>query len=245
MFAVRNAPRNEPELKHPIRIVVADDHVALRESLASFLDSQPDIDVVAQASTGPEAAEKSKALLPDVLLIDITMPGCSGIRVIEALSHEHPSIRCVALTMHEDHQFLQSVLAAGGFGYVTKRAASSELLNALREVARGRSYIQVSMSDQEAQKLAEPPPDRVTLEGNLSAREKQVLSLVAHGYTSKEIAQKLSLSPASVDTYRVRIFEKLGTRQRADLVQYALRTGLLGNCGPEEPLPGGHSGPSA
>ncbi len=212
----------------PIRIVIADDHAVLREALASYVDAQADMNIVGQAGSGAEARERAQELKPDVLVVDISMPGENGIQTIEKLSAECPEVRCLVLTMHEDHQFLRSALAAGGAGYLTKRAASGELLSAIRQVAQGRSYINIKLEQVGLAEVVqrESPPSESN-QVPLSPREREVLSMVAQGYTSKEVARQLGISSASVDTYRLRITEKLQANHRADLVRYALRNGLL------------------
>ncbi len=216
-----------------IRIVIADDHVAVREALATFIDSQRDMTVVAQASTGREAVEKTGETGPDVVIIDITMPEGNGIEAIEKIRELYPEVRTLVLTMHEDPTFLRSALAAGGSGYVTKRAAGDELLKAVREVAGGRSYINVSLTDSDITDLLSnpPPPAEETERDPLSEREREVLTLLAYGHTGKEIAAKLGITQTSVDTYRGRISDKLGIKHRAGLVRYALEKGLIGKDG--------------
>lgn len=208
------------------RIVIADDHNVLREGLAVLLDSQTDLSVVGQASDGYEAISKTRELRPDVLIIDISMPNCGGIEALQVIKRECPNVRCLVLTMHDDQAFLQAVLDAGGRGYVTKDAVQQELIIAVRQVARGRQYISVSID--EGDKTQADHRKRMTLNAKgLSARERQVLSSVARGYTNKQIAEQLGVSKASVEQYRLRLSRKLGAKSRVDLVDYALQAGLL------------------
>ena len=207
-------------------IVIADDHNVLREGLAVLLDSQTDLSVVGQASDGYEAISKTRKLLPDVLIIDLSMPNCGGIEALQVIKRECPSVRCLVLTMHDDQAFLQAVLDAGGLGYVTKEAVKQELIIAVRQVARGRQYISVG-TDEGDETQADYRKQMALKAKGLSARERQVLSSVARGYTNKQIAEQLGVSKASVEQYRLRLSRKLGAKSRVDLVDYALQAGLL------------------
>jgi DNA-binding NarL/FixJ family response regulator len=221
-------------MKEPIRVVLADDHVALREALARHIDAEPDISVVAETGNGFEAIEKVRELDPDILLIDLSMPQCEGVSAIKTLREECPKVRALVLTMHESHAFLTAALAAGAAGYITKRAASSELIQAIREVKKGRSYINVDLAEANLQRVvaANLRPTQEDAPVRLSERERDVLVMVAHGFTSREIAQRMKITRASVDTYRQRVSEKLKLKNRADLVSYAVSAGLLGNSNP-------------
>ncbi len=211
-----------------LQILIADDHAVLRETLALLIAGEKDMEVVGQASDGKDAVAKAQELRPDVLIIDITMPNCGGIQALRKIGKECPEIRSLVLTMHDDQTFLRSVLRAGGHGYVTKKTVSKELLNAIRIVASGRQYINVSLAKGQmtTEKHKEGQAKCRTLD-ELSDRERQVLVSVARGYTSKEIATELGISSASVDSYRLRVSRKLSAKSRADLVDYALQAGLL------------------
>ena len=211
-----------------LRILVVDDHAFLREALAVLIDDENDMEVVGQASDGNEAVARARELSPDVLIIDITMPNCGGIQALKKIGKECPEIRSLVLTMHDDQTFLRSVLRAGGHGYVTKKTVSKELLNAIRVVASGRQYINVSLAKGQmtSEKHKGGQAECRALD-ELSDRERQVLVSVARGYTSKEIATELGISSASVDSYRLRVSRKLDAKSRADLVDYALQAGLL------------------
>ena len=211
-----------------VRIHIADDHAFLREVMAKLIASEDDMEVVGEAADGKEAAEQAVKLRPDLVIVDITMPNTGGIQALKTIGRECPGVRSLVLTMHDDQTFLRSALRAGANGYVTKKTVSKELLNAIRTVASGRQYINVSlassamMTDSQADRFSED----ATLE-DLSERERQVLLSVARGYTSKEIATELGISSASVDSYRLRLLRKLGAKSRADLVDFALEVGLL------------------
>jgi len=211
-----------------IRVLLADDHAVLRAGLRLLINAQPDMAVVGEAASTHEALDKSRALDPDVLTLDLTMPGGNSIKLIERLRQECPRIRVLVLTMHDDPAYLRAVLAAGGAGYVVKTAADVDLLTAVRAVAGGRMFVDVSLT--EGTEHVDPRgeiaagPRGLT---SLSGREREVLALLAKGHTNQEIARKLFLSVKTVETYRARITGKLGLRTRADVVRYALEVGLL------------------
>lgn len=217
-----------------VRILLADDHAILRAGLRMLINSQQDMEVVAEASSGREAVERALDAHPDVAIVDITMPEGGGVWVTEQLAEQLPDVRVLALTMHDDQAYLKAVLTAGASGFVVKRAADTELLAAIRSVGRGRLYIDGSMGDRVLQELLNP--NRPAVAGDevsdvepdeLSARERQVLTLLAHGYTNRQAAEHLGLSMRSIETYRSRVSEKLGFESRVDLVRYAIETGLL------------------
>jgi len=220
------------ESQEIIRIMIADDHAILRAGLRSLLSAQDDMTVVAEAIDGEEAVEKAEACKPDVLLLDITMPKKSGIEALQEIRKLSPATRVLVLTMHDDHAYLRSVLAAGGSGYLVKRAADTELLMAIRAIQQGRSYIDVGLEENQLQTVlvdeqkARSEAAAKSLE-SLSDRERQVLELVALGFTHKEVGESLSLSVKTVETYRSRLSEKLGLRSRAELGRFALELGLL------------------
>lgn len=215
-----------------IRVLIADDHAVLRSGLRMLINTQPDMEVVGEAADGQEAVQKSLEEKPDIVLMDITMPGSSGIKAIEELRLESPRTRVLILTMHDDVAYLRSALAAGGSGYVVKKAADTELLSAIRAVHRGHTFVDLTSGGgsleealQEEGKGDQVPPGKS--KGLLSQREREVLALVAIGYTHQQIAERLSLSVKTVETYRARLTEKLYLRTRADLVRYAIELGLL------------------
>jgi two-component system, NarL family, response regulator NreC len=216
--------------ENKIRIVLADDHVVLRAGLRALLNSEPDMLVVGEAGDGSEALEQVEQQQPDVLVLDLMMPNVKGIDIIENLTARFPTTRVLILTMHADTQYIRHVLKVGGAGYVLKSSADTELITAIREIAGGRSYLtpeatEILLADYRGQDTAEEPqPPELDL---LSEREREVLVMAALGYSSREIGELLSISPKSVGTYRQRLMEKLNLESRAELVQYALRNGLL------------------
>ncbi len=213
-----------------IRIVLADDHAVLRAGLRVLLNAEPDIDVVGEAGDGEEALRAIAQLQPDIIVLDLMMPNVKGLDIIEQISKSYPHTRVLVLTMHADTQYIRHVVKAGGAGYVLKSSADTELIKAIRVVASGSSYLtpeatQVLISDY--REKDEPAPKPVTGLDLLSEREHEVLVMTALGYSSREIGELLFISPKSVDTYRQRLMEKLQLENRAELVQYALKNGLL------------------
>jgi two-component system, NarL family, response regulator NreC len=209
-----------------IRILVADDHAVLRSGLRLLINGQPDMMVVAEAADGREALARARETKPDVALLDLAMPGTDAMKTIAQLVHLRPALRVVVLTMHDDPAYVDSALAAGARGFVVKRAADLELLAAIRAAAGGRLYVDATARNgTHAPRRGpgrEPPAG-----GQLSPRERQVLRLLGEGFTHREIAARLGVGEKSVETYRARLAQKLRLHRRADLVRYALQTGLL------------------
>ncbi len=212
------------------RILLADDHAILRAGLKLLLDAQPDMEVVGEAATGARALALAEELHPDLVLLDVTMPGLSGLDVLRALKESAPQSRVLMLTMHDDESYLREALALGAAGYVVKKAVDSELLNAIRAVMRGETYVHSAMVN----KLLKTEPSGSVAAGDtadpwqtLSKREADVLRLVALGYTNSEIADRLAISVKTIETYRARGMEKLGLTTRAELVRDALARGML------------------
>lgn len=212
-----------------IRVMLADDHAVLRAGLRMLIGAQPDMTVVAEAADADDAVQKAVDRSPDVVLLDLTMPG-SGLKAIERLRRRCPAARVLVLTMHAVPAYLRSALAAGAAGYVVKSAADSELLSAIRGVHRGQTVLDPTLAARVVQATIvrwSAGPASV-----LSSREREVLDLVARGYTNQQIADQLGLSVKTIETYRSRLVEKLGLRSRADLVRYAVDNGFFGG-GPD------------
>jgi two-component system, NarL family, response regulator NreC len=205
-----------------IRLLLADDHAILRAGLRMLLDAQPDMLVVGEAADGEEAVRRALVTRPDVAVVDLTMPGLSGVETLQRLRRELPSARLLVLTMHEDPGYARMAQAAGASGHVIKDADSSELLSAIRAVHRGRTFVQVGAG------TGDDPPDPAALPvmPTLSPRELQVLRLLARGHTNREVAGLLSLSVKTIETHRSRLGDKLGARTRAELVRIAAQLGL-------------------
>jgi len=205
-----------------IRLLLADDHAILRAGLRMLLDAQPDMLVVGEAADGEEAVRRALVTRPDVAVVDLTMPGLSGVETLQRLRRELPSARLLVLTMHEDPGYARMAQAAGASGHVIKDADSSELLSAIRAVHRGRTFVQVGAG------TGDDPSDPAALPAmpTLSPRELQVLRLLARGHMNREVAGLLSLSVKTIETHRSRLGDKLGARTRAELVRIAAQLGL-------------------
>ena len=219
---------------YKIRVLIVDDHAIVRAGLRLLISGQEDMIVIGEAGSTQDGIDAAERLSPDVALIDLSLPGEGGIEAIRRLRRSRPRVRTVALTMHDDPAYLRSVLSAGGSGYVVKRAADSELLAAIRAVREGKQFISPMISEAEAQEALTDPEAAEAVEAaeaalaRLSARERQVLVLLAHGHTHSEMAEQLGISVKTVETHRARLSEKLGLKSRSDLVRLALDAGLLG-----------------
>lgn len=211
-----------------IRIVLADDHAILRSGLKALLNMEPDLEVVGEASNGREAVQLAKQLNPDVIVMDISMPEMDGLQAAEEIHQLGLPCRIVILTVHADEDYLFQTLRMGASGYVLKSSADTELIDAIRTAHRGEVFLYPSA----VKKLLGEYLRGESAEGRkerdvLTSREREVLKLTAEGYTNNEIAEKLVISPKTVDTYRQRIMEKLNLHRRSELVRYALQKGLL------------------
>jgi two-component system response regulator NreC len=215
-----------------IRVLIADDHTLLRAGIASLLKVHADIEVVGEAANVTEIVEKVSLLDPDVVLLDLSMPGGGGLAAVAEARKIGRQARFLAVTMHDEPSHLLSALAAGVSGYLLKTTNLAELGSAIRAVARGRTYVAAALRDpglwealstRARHRAAQAAPQA----SPLSPRERQVLQLLALGHTYRDMASRLHLSEKSVETYRTRLAEKLGIRSRAALVRYALDTGML------------------
>jgi two-component system response regulator NreC len=210
-----------------IRVLLADDHAVLRAGLRALLNAEPDLEVVGEAGDGIDVLEAAARINPDVIVMDIQMPRMSGLEATKALRERGSDVKVLILTMHAESQYLLPLLEAGGSGYVLKSAADTELIEAIRTVQRGGVFLYPAAT----KLLVDGYLDRSGRDGDpyngLTEREREVLKLVAEGYSGTEIAEKLVISPKTVDTYRERIMQKLGVRHRYELVRYALRKGML------------------
>lgn len=211
-----------------IRVLIADDHAILRSGLRMLIDAQTDMTVVAEAQDGNEAIQAAQKTSPDIVILDVTMPERGGLHAIRDILVHNPEARILLLTMHEELAYLRTALAAGASGYVLKKSVDADLLSAIRAVHKGRTYVDSELASELLQH-ALPVRSRsgAKLTDVLSEREVQVLKLVAEGFSSREIAQQIFVSVKTVETYRGRFAEKLGLSSRADIVRYALETGLL------------------
>jgi DNA-binding NarL/FixJ family response regulator len=220
------APRGRPDV---IRVILADDHLVVRAGLKALLGATKDITVVGEATNGREALALVERLKPDVAVLDLDMPQMDGLAATKQLVAEHSPTRVLILTMHTEDEYLVTLLEAGAAGYLVKNAADRELADAVRAVASGDTYVQPSAARALARQVtrhADRSDERQQYQG-LSERERDVLVLVAGGYSASEIGEKLFISPKTVETYKQRISEKLGLAHRSDYVQLCLRLGLL------------------
>lgn len=212
-----------------IRVLLADDHEVLRSGLALVVNQLDEFRIVGEASTGLGAITLAEELTPDLILLDLNMPGLSGLEALPILKQKSPLSKILILTMHDDTAYLRQSIKLGASGYILKKAARTELLYAMRSVMQGEIYIHSSMTkDLLTDFLPDQNLDQDQVSwDSLSSREKQVLKLVALGHTSSEIADQLNLSSKTINTYRYRGMEKLGLKTRATLVRFALQRGFL------------------
>ena len=211
-----------------IRILLVDDHAVLRAGLRALLDAEPELEVVGEAGTGEEGVAMAQRLKPDIVVMDLSMPGIGGLEATRRIAAMDQDTRVLVLTMHGEEEHLLPVLDAGGSGYVNKRSADEELIEAIRTVARGDVFLYPNAAKlllQGFRGKSERPQDGPLQK--LTDRELEVLSQTAEGFSSAEIGKKLFISPKTVDTYRSRIMEKLGLHHRSELVRFALQQGLL------------------
>ena len=219
-----------------IRLMLVDDHQVIRTGLKSFLQTQPDLEVVAEASNGQEAITLALETRPDIIIMDISMPEMDGLEATRQLKEKWPQVTVLALTVHEDKFYFMKMLEAGASGYLTKQAASDELVQAIHTVANGHIYLQPALARwllEDYQHLIESPSPEKPEEGGtvglkaLSARERGVLEMVAQGLSNYEIGEKLNLSHKTIARHRERIMNKLNMHSRTELVKFAIRTGLI------------------
>ena len=211
-----------------IRILLADDHLVLRSGLRALLNMEPDFEVVGEASNGREALELAQTLRPDIIVMDISMPEMDGLQAAEEIQRLDLPCRLVMLTVHAGEEYLFQTLRLGASGYVLKSSADTELIDAIRTANRGDVFLYPSAVRKLLGEYLKGGNEQDRQEYDvLTSREKEVLKLTAEGFTNHEIADKLVISPKTVDTYRQRIMEKLNLHHRSELVRYALRRGLL------------------
>ena len=208
-----------------IRLVVADDHTIVREGLKQLLGAAADFEVVAEAANGHEALAHVRALDFDVLLLDMSMPGKSGIDLIRQVHAEKPKLKMLVLSMHEEHQYAVRAIRAGASGYLTKESASKQLVEAIRKVASGGAFISAEVAQQLA--LGAMPGATGPLHGKLSDREYQVFLLIARGKSISDIAEGMSLSVKTVSTHKANILQKMSLATTGDLIRYALAHRLV------------------
>jgi two-component system, NarL family, response regulator NreC len=219
-----------PAHTNKIRVMIADDHAILRAGLRMLVNVQADMEVVSEAPDGEKALQTARETKPDVVLLDLTMPRVGGMKALQEMARDCRETRVLVLTMHDDPAYLRSALAAGASGYLLKRAVDAELIAAIRAVHRGGIFVDprlanVLVQDALAKGSTKAGPTQPV--NILSQRELQVLTLVARGYTSAEIAKQIFVGVKTIETYRSRFAEKLGLRTRRDVIRFAVQMGLL------------------
>jgi DNA-binding NarL/FixJ family response regulator len=207
-----------------IGVLIADDHGLVRSGLRMLLERQSDIRVVAEAEDGVEALEVAQAQHPDVAVLDVSMPRMTGIQAAREIGAYSPDTRVLLLSMHDDERYFLEGLEAGAFGYVLKRAADADLIEAVRTVASGRRFFSEPSQQDLVREWTEGRGER---DEPLTPRELEVVKLIAEAHTNKQIAQTLKLSEKTVESHRANVFAKLGIRDRVELVRYAIRRGLI------------------
>ena len=208
-----------------IRILIADYHAVVAEGLKHLVEAQSDFEVVATVGDGREAVRTAKETAPDVVLMDLSMPELNGADATRAIIDERPECRVIVLSMYAEREYVRRALKAGATGYVVKRSAAKELVDAIRAVHAGQRYLSPRVADVVIDDYA--ADGKADLLEKLSTREREVLQLLAEGRTGSEIAQRLTLSQKTVETYRARLVEKLGIRDVAGLVKFAIQRGLV------------------
>lgn len=212
-----------------IRLLMVDDHEIVRAGLRMLLQTQPDIEIVAEASNGREAVARARELQPDVVLMDISLPDLDGFEATQQIKRALPQTAVLALTMHESDEYFFRMLQAGASGYVPKKAAPTDLVSAIRTVYEGGVFLYPSLAKSLVQDYlgrVRETDDRAALDG-LTEREQEVLKLIADGLTNQEIAERLTISVKTVERHRANIMSKLNLHSRTELVKYAIRKGLI------------------
>ena len=212
-----------------VRILIADDHTIFRSGLKLLLGSEADFVVVGEAKDGNQAIRLTDDLKPDVVIMDIGMPGLNGLEATKTIKDQHPETNVLVLTMHRSEEYFFQMLEAGASGYIIKGAETAELLNAIRSVARGDVFLYPSMARRLVQEYLDQGEQLATDENPLSPREQQILQLIVDGYSSKEIAEQLVISPSTVHTHQNNIMTKLNLNSRHELIRYARKQGLISN----------------
>lgn len=211
-----------------LRVIIADDHKIIREGLKRVINAEPDMEVVGEADDGQDAWQKAIELQPDVVIMDVSMPKLDGIKATERLKRERPHVKVIALSAYDNNGYINRLFQAGASGYLLKLAAAEELINALRIVAAGASYLDKTLTSKILEGYIRQKPLNIgAKQYTLTEREEEVLRLVAQGFINKEIAAKLNLSVKTVESHKSNFMQKLGLHSRAEIVRYALDQGWL------------------
>lgn len=208
-----------------IRVLIADDHALVREGIRRILESAEDMEVVGEAADGLEATKKVQQIAPEVVLMNIAMPGLGGLEATTEIHKTSPESKVLILTQYDNKEYLRRFFKAGASGYILKKAAGTDLLSAIRAVHRGGTFLDPSLANLVVEDYLKQPEEAEY--EKLSDREKEVLKLIAEGYTSKQIADLLTISVKTVMAHRTNIMEKLGIRNRSELIRYAISKGLI------------------
>lgn len=211
-----------------IRILLADDHTILRDGIRNLLDEEPDMEVVGEAEDGREAVQLAQQLKPDVVIMDIAMPLLNGVEATRQIKRDHPQCQVLVLTMHDDEEYIRQVLEAGALGYVLKYAAAGELFGAIRAVHRGEAVLSPAITRlviEDFLRWANVQPQYTP--NSLTPREREVLQLVAEGYTNREISGILSVSIKTVQAHRTNLMQKLNLHDRGELIKYAIQKKII------------------
>ena len=216
-------------MQEPTRILLAEDHNTVREGIKMLVNEQPDMKVIGEAADGREAIAETRRLEPDLLVMDISMPEMNGLKATEKLRQEFPDLKILTLTRHTDDGYLQQLVKAGVNGYVLKQSAPTELINAIRTVRAGRSYVDSELTQRVLGGYASRSAGPLRGDGSVkvSDRESEVLRLIAWGYSNKEIATRLDLSVKTIEAHKANATRKLNMRSRIDIVRYAILQGWL------------------
>jgi len=211
----------------PITVLLVDDHAMFRAGIRALLEAEGHVQVVGEGSSGDEAVDLVRKLKPDVVVMDLSMPGSNGLEATRRIAALELNTHVLVLTVHAEEEYLVPVVEAGASGYLTKTSADTDLLEAIRIVARGQVFLPPKATTLLLKQYKAADADEQAGLKDLSTREQEVLALTAEGYSSREIGKKLFISPKTVDTYRSRIMDKLGLNHRSELVRFALKVGLL------------------
>jgi DNA-binding NarL/FixJ family response regulator len=213
-------------MSRTVRVVLIDDHPVLREGLAMFLQHQEDVECVGQAADQATATELVLRERPDIAVVDLALGAEDGLELVRSMRNLSPQTKTLVLTMHDEREYVRAAVLAGAQGYVLKRGSARDVIDAIRRVMEGENYLDPSLGDQPFESYLVAPSSEQRL-AVLTPRERQVLELVARGVTHREIAEQLGIGKKSVDTYRARLYQKLGINSRAELVEVAIKHGVL------------------
>ncbi len=214
-------------MAEPIEILLVDDHAMFRAGIRALIEAEERFEVVGEASSGDEAVDRVRELKPDIVIMDLAMPGSNGLEATRRISALELDTHVLVLTVHAEEEYLVPVVEAGASGYLTKTSADTDLIEAIRVVARGQVFLPPKAATLLLRRYKDTEGEDSPSLKDLSSREQEVLALTAEGFSSREIGKKLFISPKTVDTYRSRIMDKLGLTHRSELVRFALRAGLL------------------